>query len=1385
MSTSFFVRGRRSALPELESSGGGRLATVRLGDAPASASEALLDERPPYLLLGPVDAEPEAISDERLFRARDTDLGREIELRVLVVPQEHSAERLREFAEESLVAARVQHPCARTIYEVGEARDGSPFIASELVQGISLRQLFEASAERPFRCATVIPVLELVAQGLAAAHRRGIAHGALRAEHVRVGRFGEVKVLGWEHARRFELGASSAACEAQDVRDFGRMLGEALAADRAASAADERAGGDAALEHLVARCTSTTEELESSGARISAQACADELAAWMARSERRARESELGAERAAVVARGARRRRVLGTAIASAIACAIVGGGWAWSAAVEAERERTARARRDVEPRMREALALISQARVGSADALEPWLDAAAALKAAAELALARATPAELHLELATLTREVENASRAARAERERREEWLRTLAELRDLRRECARTWDFAHADRRYEEIFTKLGCGGEVAFEERVARLRARGVVDELVAALDAWWDFRRMISWQAGDDLLRLASAIDTDRLRQDLRRALAQRQSLVEFARSRELERLAPSTWILLARALDAHGEGALGLEMLERACALHPTDLWLHIDLSAAAIDGVAPGRPELALRHGSAAFALDPQSAGARNRLALAWLANGQAERAIELLRQGQEAGDRSLGTGLNLSLVLVRHQEHRAAIEVADEALLRYPQSVELRVNRALALRGLGRVEEAHAQLREALVIAPLHVEARSSLGALLCDRLGRLDEAEELFLAVLRDQPRDVGHYLNLGVVARRRGDEAAAVTWARRGLEVAETPELHAFAGQSLHRLGEIEEAAEHLEYAVRVSAPSVQAINLLAEIRIGQQRTAEARALLERGVRSEQPQSVWSYLRLAELLQLGGEGDRAMRIAEQGLKRFPKFAGLHRVRGSLFESHRRQLDRALECYLEGAAPTVEDPTVDQLGCLLMAGGVLIDLQQLSRACALFDRAELHPLCDARFSAALGRTRYAAGDVEGAERALRRAVDAGIDSPDAWKQLARIYAQSERLDEIEALAERVLARFPSDASVASYWGFLLVTASAPRPECAELLLAHATALEPRKGEPWYYLGVARSQQGRFAAALEAWERALQANLRGLEIFTNLGYAHYRLGRHELARHWLQQALEQKGDHVTALDDLGLVLWDLGELEEAGEVLERALEGDPANGAVQLSLAQIALELGDFERARAAFARAAELELAPSLSAELARDLGALEALERWSQRWPRIAAERTSWPREASERWHLAQIALLRQESGVALELLREAVGAPPAGVNAGLARFRAARAACELARRSAIAAERAALYGEAIAWLRADLEALSAERPLDARLGIERRRRCEALAFLRAPELLVELAPEQLAAARALGQRYAEALAALRERLGDVLPAEPPK
>ncbi|HSS45212.1 MAG TPA: serine/threonine-protein kinase, partial [Thermoanaerobaculia bacterium] len=132
-----------------------------------------------------------------VYRARDTRLGRDVALKVL--PQElvTEPEGLIRFAQEARAASALNHPNIITIFEIGQA-DSSPFLAMELVDGGTLRDLVEVGA---------LPVkksLELVtqiAEGLAKAHQAGIVHRDLKPENIMVTKDGFVKILDFGLAK--------------------------------------------------------------------------------------------------------------------------------------------------------------------------------------------------------------------------------------------------------------------------------------------------------------------------------------------------------------------------------------------------------------------------------------------------------------------------------------------------------------------------------------------------------------------------------------------------------------------------------------------------------------------------------------------------------------------------------------------------------------------------------------------------------------------------------------------------------------------------------------------------------------------------------------------------------------------------------------------------------------------------------------------------------------------------------------------------------------------------------------------------------------------------------------------------------------------------------
>jgi serine/threonine protein kinase len=132
-----------------------------------------------------------------VYRARDTKLGREAAIKLLPAELADDRERLGRFEQEARAASSLNHPNIVTIYEIGNA-NGVPYIAMELVEGRTLRQLLAPGA---------IPVRKLLeigaqaADGLAKAHAAGIVHRDLKPENLMVTQDGFVKVLDFGLAK--------------------------------------------------------------------------------------------------------------------------------------------------------------------------------------------------------------------------------------------------------------------------------------------------------------------------------------------------------------------------------------------------------------------------------------------------------------------------------------------------------------------------------------------------------------------------------------------------------------------------------------------------------------------------------------------------------------------------------------------------------------------------------------------------------------------------------------------------------------------------------------------------------------------------------------------------------------------------------------------------------------------------------------------------------------------------------------------------------------------------------------------------------------------------------------------------------------------------------
>ena len=132
-----------------------------------------------------------------VYLAHDTALKRPAALKLLLSSFAQDRGRLRRFEREARAASSLNHPNILTIYEINEA-DGYRFIASEYVEGVSLRQHMRV---RPMGLTEILDTTIQVASALAAADRAGIVHRDIKPENIMLRHDGYVKVLDFGLAK--------------------------------------------------------------------------------------------------------------------------------------------------------------------------------------------------------------------------------------------------------------------------------------------------------------------------------------------------------------------------------------------------------------------------------------------------------------------------------------------------------------------------------------------------------------------------------------------------------------------------------------------------------------------------------------------------------------------------------------------------------------------------------------------------------------------------------------------------------------------------------------------------------------------------------------------------------------------------------------------------------------------------------------------------------------------------------------------------------------------------------------------------------------------------------------------------------------------------------
>jgi Tol biopolymer transport system component len=141
-----------------------------------------------------------------VYRATDTNLKRQVALKVLPASVAGDAERLTRFQLEAQVVAALNHPHIAQIYGIERTAEATALVM-ELVEG---EDLAHRLARGPLPLDEAVPIARQIAEALEAAHEQGIVHRDLKPPNIMVRRDGTVKVLDFGVAKALETRAHDA-----------------------------------------------------------------------------------------------------------------------------------------------------------------------------------------------------------------------------------------------------------------------------------------------------------------------------------------------------------------------------------------------------------------------------------------------------------------------------------------------------------------------------------------------------------------------------------------------------------------------------------------------------------------------------------------------------------------------------------------------------------------------------------------------------------------------------------------------------------------------------------------------------------------------------------------------------------------------------------------------------------------------------------------------------------------------------------------------------------------------------------------------------------------------------------------------------------------------
>ena len=446
---------------------------------------------------------------------------------------------------------------------------------------------------------------------------------------------------------------------------------------------------------------------------------------------------------------------------------------------------------------------------------------------------------------------------------------------------------------------------------------------------------------------------------------------------------------------------------------------------------------------------------------------------------------------------------------------------------------------------------------------------------KAGQVQEADRLYTAILKAQPKHPDANHNMGVLAVGVGKVQEALPFFKTALEAnPNTAQFWLSYIDALIKLERIADAKAVFDQAKRKGTKGDGFDKLEKRLEgVGPSKNTVSQ--------NQDP----PHDQLQPIINLYNQGQflQASDNIQQLLKQFPSSPTLYNMQGAA-NAGLGQLDAAIDSYNKAIVLKPDyDDVYNNMGSTLKEQGKLEEaIEAYNKALAMKpDYAEAYYN--------MGNALKDQGKLEEAIEAYNKALAIKPGNAEAYNNMGNALKDQGKLEEAIEAYNKALAIKPDYAEAYNNMGSALKEQG--KLEEAIATYKKSLTIKPGNAEAYNNTGNALSEQGKLEEAIEAYTKALAIKPDYAEAYYNMGSNLKKQGKLEEAIEAYKKSLAIKPGNAEAYNKTGNALSEQGKLEEAIEAYNKALAIKRDYAEASYNMALLLHQTGQYKKAASSF--------------------------------------------------------------------------------------------------------------------------------------------------------------------------------------------------